>query len=264
MSNGRIGPPWWLMARGGAGEYRTVSGPVAHWKEKVVAPLKSLLVNIDPVQAGSGDPSPDNVRPITGWTGANVWVQPTHDTTATPTVNIAFPAEAGTVYGGTLDVVSGVLTVNMVSVDLGTLSYATYSSGTYRVFRSQSLRNRKFGEEPDVYGISDIFKWFGSDTLATLTGMGDKQFGFQVTNTFIVIRDDDYTTVEAFTNAVSGHMLVYPIYNPLTYQLTPQDVMTLLGTNNIWADTGDVTVEYLSGEGNPALVALALAHRIEE
>lgn len=33
----------------------------------------SLKVGIDPVQSGSGDPSPDNVRPINGWTGCNIY-----------------------------------------------------------------------------------------------------------------------------------------------------------------------------------------------
>ena len=36
------------------------------------APLKSLTASIVPVQAGSGDPSPTNVRPISGWTGCEV------------------------------------------------------------------------------------------------------------------------------------------------------------------------------------------------
>lgn len=35
--------------------------------------IKSLVVDIDPVQSGSGDPSPTNVRPISGWDGVNVW-----------------------------------------------------------------------------------------------------------------------------------------------------------------------------------------------
>lgn len=30
-------------------------------------PMKSLKVYIEPVQSGSGDPSPDNIRPISGW-----------------------------------------------------------------------------------------------------------------------------------------------------------------------------------------------------
>ena len=37
-------------------------------------PVKSLTVEIEPVQSGTGDPSPENVRPISGWTGANVSV----------------------------------------------------------------------------------------------------------------------------------------------------------------------------------------------
>lgn len=35
-------------------------------------PLKSLKVAINPVQEGRGDPSPENVRPISGWTGAEI------------------------------------------------------------------------------------------------------------------------------------------------------------------------------------------------
>lgn len=35
-------------------------------------PVKALTVNITPVQSGSGDPSPENVREISGWTGANI------------------------------------------------------------------------------------------------------------------------------------------------------------------------------------------------
>lgn len=35
-------------------------------------PLKKLTANIEPTQAGSGDPSPDNVRAISGYTGVTV------------------------------------------------------------------------------------------------------------------------------------------------------------------------------------------------
>lgn len=39
-------------------------------------PLKSLVVSVEGWQEGSGDPSPSNVRPIHGWTGANIGVDP--------------------------------------------------------------------------------------------------------------------------------------------------------------------------------------------
>lgn len=38
----------------------------------MVAPLKECRVHFSPVQEGTGDPSPENVRPITGWTGCEV------------------------------------------------------------------------------------------------------------------------------------------------------------------------------------------------
>jgi len=37
-----------------------------------ILPLKKCVVNVKPFQSGSGDPSPTNIRPITGWTGANI------------------------------------------------------------------------------------------------------------------------------------------------------------------------------------------------
>ena len=50
----------------------TATGAVASFSTNMVAPLKSCVVEFAPVQEGSGDPSPTNVRPITGWTGCDV------------------------------------------------------------------------------------------------------------------------------------------------------------------------------------------------
>ena len=41
---------------------------------KLNEPLKACTVDINPVQSGSGTPSPSNIRPISGWTEANVTV----------------------------------------------------------------------------------------------------------------------------------------------------------------------------------------------
>ena len=35
--------------------------------------IQKLVLGIEPVQSGTGNPSPDNVRPISGWTGLNVY-----------------------------------------------------------------------------------------------------------------------------------------------------------------------------------------------
>ncbi len=49
----------------------TVSGNIAHFRTPSRVPLESLTFHFLPKQEGSGDPSPSNVRPITGWTGLN-------------------------------------------------------------------------------------------------------------------------------------------------------------------------------------------------
>ena len=58
---------------------KTASGAIASFNDGANAPVVDLTVSIEPVQSGSGDPSPDNVRPISGWTGANIHVSPTTD-----------------------------------------------------------------------------------------------------------------------------------------------------------------------------------------
>ena len=50
----------------------TASGSIANFPDGAAMPVRDLSVDIEPVQAGSGDPSPDNVRPISGWTECKV------------------------------------------------------------------------------------------------------------------------------------------------------------------------------------------------
>jgi hypothetical protein len=46
----------------------TTPTPIASFTDGTDNPLKSLTASIVPVQEGSGEPSPTNVRPISGWT----------------------------------------------------------------------------------------------------------------------------------------------------------------------------------------------------
>ena len=53
----------------------TASGGVAHFADGGKSlPLRDALISVTPIQSGSGDPSPTNIRPITGWTGAKIFV----------------------------------------------------------------------------------------------------------------------------------------------------------------------------------------------
>lgn len=71
----------------------------------VIPEYKSLIklkTEFSPKQAGTGDPSPENVRPISGWNSVKVTVS---NESERHNYEIALPE---TIYGGTVDAVTGV------------------------------------------------------------------------------------------------------------------------------------------------------------
>lgn len=52
--------------------YGEVSGAVASFEDGTANPLEELVIGIEPVQAGTGDPSPSNPMPISGWSSVGV------------------------------------------------------------------------------------------------------------------------------------------------------------------------------------------------
>lgn len=217
----------------------TASGAVASFSDGAEdVPMDSCVVDIEPVQSGSGDPSPSNVRPISGWSEVKVYVSPTllaQDATV-HTVSLG-----QTVYGGTLDVVTGVLTVDRAMVDLGSLTWSFQGTATYvffapvdNMFKPSTSAGRKEGIMSSKYAPSA--------TTSVGSGMGDKSMLRY--NGTIYIRDTAYSSASDFKTAMDGVQLVYELATPQTIQLTPTEVKTLLGSNSVWADSGDISVEY--------------------
>lgn len=57
----------------------TASGDIASIPDgQSVVPVKSLKVTLEPIQSGSGDPSPSNIRPISGHTECVTWDDPVY------------------------------------------------------------------------------------------------------------------------------------------------------------------------------------------
>ena len=57
---------------GSLNEYEITGNPVA-FATNVQKPLSGFTIPFLPVQSGTGDPSPENVRPISGWQGFTAW-----------------------------------------------------------------------------------------------------------------------------------------------------------------------------------------------
>ena len=177
-----------------------------------------------------------NICPISGWTGANVVVSPTTDAQDGTTYPISWQSEAGTVYGGTLDVTTGLLTVDRVLVDLGTLGWA--KNTTYDGLFNGSQLTPEATHFVYVRHICSMYSSVDSTTVITK----NNSIAISANGGTVYLHDSAYTDAATFKTAVTGQTLVYELATPQTYQLSPTDVALLLGVNNVWADTGETTV----------------------
>ena len=213
----------------------TASGAVASFPDGADdAPVESLTVSIELEQEGSGDPSPDNVRPISGWTAAEVTV---NDTTITHEFKDA-QGNTLTVYGGEYEVVGGTLRVTHgVAVFDGSESY----NGNYF---PTIVCNKAF--EPGTGTRLDFKCSHSPVTNLNYANTQKRTFQFSNADTFWGAANvDEFKAMLAETPL----QIVYPLATPLEYDLTAEDIRTLYGDNTIFADCGNVSVTYRADIG---------------
>lgn len=144
------------------------------------------------------------------------------------TYSVDWSTQAGTVYGGTLDVVTGVLTVDRAMIDLGTLNWLAsnpsvgqfYSETDYGAIRNSILVCSQF-RQGGAYGIT------GDNVIEVRIGTYHRTW----------LRSTSFIGMSGtqVKSALTGVQLVYQLATPLTYQLTSQEVVTLVGQNNIFS-----------------------------
>ena len=160
---------------------------------------------------------------------------------------VSWQSEAGTVYGGTLDVNTGVLTVDRGIVTFDGSNDESWnfglSSGIYRAYIAVADIDTSAGDTSVLNLLCNEFK------AGSYSGRGENSVtgrnGIAQLNFF----QNTYTTIDEWTAflADSPATVVYPLAVPMTYQLTAQEVNTLAGINNISADTGDSHIAYSYG-----------------
>ena len=171
----------------------------------------------------------------------------------TPYTGISLPisweSEAGTVYGGSLDVTTGILTVTHSYFEVGpddiNLVGTASTGNTYASFT-----------KPNGLLLGSSMK----SNKYTSTTQSSKRYAIRATASFLVY-DARFTDLETAKSVIGTIQVVYPLATPQTYQLTPQEVKTLLGQNNVWADTGDTDVTY---RADPKLYIQRLAGTTED
>ena len=167
------------------------------------------------------------------------------------TINVSLTSgdNTSTVYGGTLDVTTGVLTVNKVALMFnGSEDWASVTANGHTRQRVNSVligikQITGGGQTPNL--ISDRYPTKTPNaTYAGTVGITNQQ-----NSADLYIMDNRYDYVDSASDyktwlSTNNLKVVYELAEPVTYQLTPTEVATLLGDNTIWADTGDVSVTY--------------------
>lgn len=171
------------------------------------------VISFDPKQSGSGNPSPDNIRPITGYEIEGI----------------------GTVYSGELNINSYELTVNAELFTFGPTfdlygNYGSFSKPLYRNYFPYHV----VGYDNSTRDALFMCNAFTPITTLTAADMGDKECR---TNrlapagtgaTFYIRWDEvDLDGLNAFA-AEHPIQAVCQIITPNTYTLTPQQMLQLI------------------------------------
>lgn len=159
---------------------------------------------------------------------------------------ISWQTEAGEVYSGTVDIVTGMLSVTGIGkVFDGTELWSNPGAGPANVlFRYIDLRSPC----PDGGNrASSHFK--NANVILSTTEIGYTAYtSFEQTSTFVQFRpglgitelDDWKAWLTAQYAAGTPLECWWTISEPIVYQLSNHQIKTLLGTNNVWADSGDI------------------------
>jgi len=148
-----------------------------------------------------------------------------------------------TVYGGKPDWVSGVLTVTHAVRTLnGTEStWTNYSAIAGCTVQIGAMRKSHAAQDfwCDIYPTA---KGASFTESAVMCGYNNSNYLYWQ-NVYEAFGVADLAGWKAYLQEHPAK-IVYPLAEPYTIQLTPQQLETLKGTNNIWSDAGETEVTY--------------------
>lgn len=193
----------------------------------------ALSMTIEPIQSGSGDPSPTNVRPISGLTSGEVQ---TTNGTDTNTATITFGL---TIYGGSVDFKTGQVKATHKLTTVGALSWSTQVS-SFANFMSNSLSSDIKKSDDQKMVISDIY--------VSATNNDPSPIPYCIYSNVrgdLKVNDRRYSTVEDWLAVCSSAQICYEIETPITLYLTPAELELLKGNNTITANGVTINIGYI-------------------
>lgn len=187
-------------------------------------------------------------------TNANEWDTYGNDVSVNyPSTDTAYHAYTGTtvtialeqtIFGGERNITSGLQKITHANLLLSDATWRLQSINSHGIANFYTIISGRKN------GASDLCDRFAkqTSTIADTTTEGFlPSYSSGTTTLYIRIDSTRASTVAEFSTWLENNPthFVYELATPVTVQLTPTEIETLLGINNIWADSGDIlNLEY--------------------
>jgi hypothetical protein len=177
------------------------------------------------------------------------------------TIQVSWQTEAGEVFGGYVDLVSGVLTVTHKSQTGFTRGSQDSSNKLYNIGSIADIKKFPYGSSISPYIINSMFEKM---SLAGAREAETPSIVQHITTLYVGGYIGKETELDTLLETLQ---VKYELATPITYQLTPTQIKSLLDNNNAWCDTGDI--KSLQYQPNNIIAELrteilALQARVEE
>lgn len=140
-----------------------------------------------------------------------------------------------TVFGGSLNVTTGLLTVTYLLKKISELTW--FYNSTYDFFAA--TLSDLIGGYSELDIKSSVFEnIYGRNNADMADAPNGTINHFGVT---VKVKDTDYTDATAFKTALANETIWYKLATPIEIQLTAEEIQTIIGNNNIWSNTGDIS-----------------------
>lgn len=205
--------------------YTILNQAIATFNTNIVQPYSELVVDINAVQEGSGDPAPDNIRPISGFANTQI-----DNNGVITTIN---HGAAGIVYGGSNDVKNGILTDTCYGMKLNAIT-PTYNStyGFFAYYNTQIPVERKLSSKDIKCECYKVYPNYIS-SVSQIPSLPDKTIYYQNNSGHFFIKDTNYTNAATFVSAMGDNMVIYERATPLTYNLSGVSLSSVAGSNSL-------------------------------
>ena len=215
---------------------------VLFYDERGGLPAKEFVVEIRENMEGSGTPSPDNPRTITGYRACRI-MHVGDDGGEPSVITMEFPEEAGIVLGGSYDAVNGRLSVNRAGKLIQGREDIAFVNRERRLvtIRLPGIGPQSLNTDEELgtllcdrfYTLETAATWDEHDLFISKTNGGID----------VCLKNEAAFSSEEAAGAWFAEnpvMISYELEEPQEYYMDCAPLLSDQGANIIWADTGKI------------------------